>query len=218
MKINTSRLESAESFLRASAEEINSLKSISLREVIPERTMLVVIDIVNGFVREGAMASLRIEDIIPPTVQLMKKCAAEGISITAFADCHNRDCIEFEAFPPHCIKGTSESEIVDEIKAQGGYTLIEKNSTNGFHEDKFREILSDKDTFIISGDCTDICVMQFCLTLKTYMTANNKKCRIIIPADCIETYDAPAHSGDFMNIAAYKLMSCSGIEFVSEII
>lgn len=221
MKINASDLAVAQEQLRISAAEISALEPAKLSSFESEKTMLVVVDIVNGFVREGAMASPRVEDIIPPAESLMRKCDAAGIKTAAFADCHNADCAEFASFPPHCIRGTSESELVDELKAVGGYTLIEKNSTNGFHEENFRKLLDDNrsvNNFIVIGDCTDICVLQFCLALKTYFTAADRQCRIVIPANCAETYDAPNHNGDFMNIAAYKIMSTCGIEFVSEII
>ena len=201
-------------------DEINALPALSISGLDPEKSLLVIVDIVNGFVREGAMASPLVEDIIPPVVSLMEKCKSKNIPSVAFADCHANHCAEFSSFPPHCIKDTSESEIVDEIKNAGGYTLIEKNSTNGFHEKSFTDYLegkSDIDTFIVTGDCTDICVLQFCLTLKTRYTAQNKNINIIIPVNCVETYDAPWHDADLMNIAAYKLMKDSGIKFVSEI-
>lgn len=206
--------------LKACAERLSSLTSISLDSLVPEETMLIIVDIVNGFVREGAMASPRVEEIIPTTAELLRRCNSAGIISAALADCHSEDCAEFSAFPPHCIRGTSESEVVDEIKNIGGYELIEKNSTNGFHEEKLRRMIDGSEklnTFIVTGDCTDICVMQLCLSLKTYFTAADRKCRILIPADCAETYDSPQHSADFANIAAYKLMSDSGIEFVSAI-
>ena len=96
-------------------------------------------DIVNGFIREGAMASARIEDIIKPNARLLSACSHAGILTAAFADCHKENAAEFLSFPPHCIENTSESEVVDELKAAGDYILIPKNSTNGFHEKKFRE-------------------------------------------------------------------------------
>lgn len=220
MKIGNNDIEKAYEALKMTADEFNALSPLSIDTFDPEKTMLVIVDIVNGFVREGAMHSERVEDIIPPVVSLMKKCSERKIAMTAFADCHEADCGEFLSFPPHCIRGTSESEIVDEIKAQGGYIQIDKNSTNGFHEKAFTRLLADNpgiDTFIVTGDCTDICVMQLCLSMKTYFNAADKPCRIIIPTDCVETYDAPCHNGAFMNIAAYKLMKDSGIEFAAAI-
>lgn len=200
--------------------EMEALPRMSMSEIPAGDTALVIVDAVNGFIREGAMSSPRIECIVPNIVILMKKCKARDIPIAAFADCHGEDCAEFASFPPHCIKGTSESELVDEIKAEGGYRLIEKNSTNGFHEKAFRDWLEagGVSRFIVTGDCTDICVLQFCLSLKTYFTRNDLPSEIIIPLNCVETYDAPGHNAPLMDAAAYKILKDSGVKFVSEII
>ncbi len=201
-------------------KELSSLDALKLSSLDKNRTAAVFVDIINGFIREGAMSDSRIAEIIPPSAEILKSCNASGIMTIAFADCHEKDAAEFSAFPPHCIAGTSESEIAEELKEIGGYILIPKNSTNGFHEEKFRKLLESRpeiDTFIVTGDCTDICVLQFCLALKTCFTQKNRTVNIIIPTDCIETYDAPYHSSDFANLAAYKLLKDSGITFVSSI-
>lgn len=199
---------------------INELPSAELSAFDKNTTMAVFVDIINGFINEGTMSDLRIKDIIEPNARLLEKCVQAGITTAAFADCHKEDAAEFKSFPPHCIENTSESEIVSELKEIGGYTLFPKNSTNGFHEEAFKEFLaehSQTENFIVTGDCTDICVLQFCLALKTYFTQKNKNVRIVIPVNCVETYDAPFHSSDFANLAAFKLLSDSGIEFVKEI-
>lgn len=204
----------------AMIKEISSLEPLSISVIDSKTTMAVFVDIINGFINEGAMASERVGDIILPNTELLKMCNENNILSIAFADCHEKTAEEFSSFPPHCVKGTRESEIVDELKNEGGYILIPKNSTNGFNEQKFKDLIEchpEITTFIVTGDCTDICVMQFCLALKTYFTAMDKKVRIIVPISCVETYDAPFHSSDFTNLAAYKLLKDSGIAFVSSI-
>lgn len=220
LKFSNEAVETAKKAAGELAEEIKSLGAMNFSDIPAEGTAMVIVDAVNGFIREGAMSSKRIESIIPNIVSLMKKCKEKNIPIAAFADCHGEKCAEFESFPPHCIKGTSESEIVDEIKSEGGYKLIEKNSTNGFHEKEFVNCLetNGKSRFIVTGDCTDICVLQFCLSLKTWFTQKNLQSEIIIPLNCVETYDAPYHEAGFMSLAAYKILKDSGIKFVSEIL
>lgn len=220
MKFSNEAVNTAKKAAGEIAEEINGLEAMSFDQIPAGGTAMVIVDAVNGFIREGAMSSKRIESIIPNIVALMKKCKEKNIPIAAFADCHGENCAEFESFPPHCIKGTSESDIVDEIKNEGGYKLIEKNSTNGFHEKEFVNCLeaNGKSRFIVTGDCTDICVLQFCLSLKTWFTQKNLRSEIIIPLNCVETYDAPYHEAGFMSLAAYKILKDSGIKFVSEIL
>lgn len=221
MNVDNFDLKGAYEELSGFAHTLSAIDPLHLDSFDSSNTVFVMVDIVNGFINEGAMASPDIGKIIPHVCELLKKCTAKGIPSVAFADCHNENCAEFDSFPVHCLEGTSESEIVDEIKDIGGYMLICKNSTNGFHEKRFREYLAENstaDTFIVTGDCTDICVMQFCLALKTYFTVNNRQCRIVVPLNCVDTYNGQGHNSTFANLAAIRLMTVNGIEFVSEII
>ena len=114
--------------------------------------------------------------------------------------------------------GSYEGEIVDEIKEVGGYTLIPKNSTNGFLEEEFQKWFEQNhkiDTFIVTGDCTDICVQQFAIALKTWFNMQNKKARVIVPVDAVETYDFGTHNGDLMNAMALYNMMINGVEVVA---
>lgn len=220
-EINEKTFESCSDFIKKLIEQTSSYKSMSFSEFNPDNTALIVVDVVNGFIREGAMSSPQIASIIPDIVKLMNKCNSKEIPIVAFADTHKPDSIEFNSYPPHCIKNTSEAELVDEVKKAGGYIKIDKGSTNGFHELVFQQCLitnPQTNTFIITGDCTDICVLQLCLTLKTWYTSNNKNVNIIVPLNCVETYNAPEHNSDFMNLVAIKLLSDNGITIVKEII
>jgi nicotinamidase-related amidase len=200
---------------------VESTPELTLDSLPQGRTALVIVDMVNGFAREGALASPRVEALIPAIARLLEACRDRNMPVVAFADAHPTDSVEFQAYPPHCIAGTSESEMVAELKAVGGYTLIPKNSTNGFLEPAFQAWLQQHpavDTFLVVGDCTDICVLQFALALKTDFTRRNRNVRIIVPADAVDTFDAPFHPGDFMHVIALNLMLGGGIEVVSRIV
>ena len=219
-KFEQNEIASAEAYVTELANEINALAPVKLADFDKDKTVFAAVDIINGFIREGAMHSEMIESIIEPSAKLLAKCKQLGIAAVAFADCHGKGCAEFNSFPEHCVKGTSEPEIVDELKSIGSYTLIEKNSTNGCHEYAFAEFLAEHkqaDTFIVCGDCTDICVLQFCLSLKTLFNKENKPLDIIVPINAVETYDAPYHNAAFTNLAAYKLMKDCGVRFVSAV-
>lgn len=195
-----------------------NLSVIKLDDLQPDKTALVIVDMINGFVREGALKDKRAEGVIPAIAKLSEGCDRHNIAKLAFADSHTNESPEFGAYPVHCLAGTSESEVVDELKELGGYTLIPKNSTNGFHEEEFQKWLKDNpnvNTFIITGVCTDICVHQFSLTLKTYFNKQNKESRVIVPVNTVETYDLGMHNGDLMNIMALYSMTVNGIEVVA---
>ncbi len=199
---------------------LSSLPSLPLNELQGEQTVFVIIDMINGFAREGALKSERVESLIPVIAKLSEECGRRGIRKLAFADNHTNESPEFGAYPPHCIQGTSESEIVDELKAVGGYTLIPKNSTNGFLEKEFQAWLSQNKqirNFIITGDCTDICIQQFAVTLKTWFNMHNEISRIIVPVNAVDTYDLGLHDGDLLHTVALYNMAVSGVELVRSI-
>lgn len=199
---------------------LDGLKEISLSELPGKQTALIIVDMINGFVRVGALKSPRGEEIIPDIVKLSENCDKMEIKKLAFADCHTEASPEFGAYPAHCMVGTDEVEVVDEIKTVGGYKLIPKNSTNGFHEAEFRKWLNENpqiNNFIVVGVCTDICVQQFAITLKTWFNMQDKKCRVIVPLNAAETYDLGVHNGELVNVMAFYNMIINGVEVVKEI-
>lgn len=216
------RMINKNEFLKSSVEALGEvfdmlekLPAIILKDLQGKQTVLVIVDMVNGFAREGALKSPRVEGLIPEIAELSKTCNELQITKLAFADCHTKASPEFDAYPAHCMIGTSEAEMVDELRELGGYTLIPKNSTNGFLEEAFQQWLEENEhinTFIITGDCTDICVQQFAVTLKTWFNMQNKKVRIIVPINAVETYDFGLHKGDLMNVMALYNMIINGIE------
>mgnify|MGYP000866748681 CR=1 FL=1 len=221
MRINKNEfLEKSTGLLAEIFDTLAALPAIRFDDLKEKETALIIVDMINGFVREGALQSPRAETVIPAIESLSKEIDKRSIKKLAFADSHTDKSPEFGAYPTHCLAGTSESEVVDELKRIGGYTLIEKNSTNGFHEEEFKKWLNENqqiNTFIITGVCTNMCVEQFALTLKTYFNMQNKNARVIVPINTVETYDLGIHDGDLMNTMALYNMIVNGIEVVAEV-
>ena len=218
---------SKENMIKVSVKSIEKIydnmtqkNTLDLNKINIEKTALVIIDMINGFVRCGALKSERIEDIIPSVVKVQKHFKENKGKIISFIDSHGENAKEFSSYPPHCIKGSGEDEILSEIKEIGGYLEIEKNSTNGFVEKEFKKFLDENKNiadFIVVGCCTDICVMQFATTLKNYFNAENKDVNIIVPIDSVETFDLDSHSGDMIDLLSLQLMEWAGINIVSSI-
>ncbi len=197
------------------------LPVLSLDTLSPANTVLVVMDMVGGFVEKGPLASPRVKAIQAGIARLQRQCAAHRIPRLAFADSHDQNCPEFSVFPAHCVRGTAEAEITAEILNAGVEQIIEKNSTNGFLEPAFQHWLAahaQTDTFLLTGDCTDLCVMQFALALKADFNRRNQHCRVIVPTALVETYDLGEHNAGLMNTLALYQMRLGGVELVSNIV
>jgi nicotinamidase-related amidase len=220
-KINeTEFLKKSTETLRELLGSLNKLPIVHLKDLPREQTALIIIDMINGFTREGALKSGRIADTIPAVAELSRRCGEYRIARIAFADNHSVSAAEFEAYPPHSIEGTHEAEIVDELKEIGGYILIPKNSTNSLLEGKFQKWLEQNpriNTFVVAGDCTDICILQFALTLKAWFNIPDKRSRVIVPVNAVDTYDLGVHDGDLMNVIALYNMMLNGVEVVKEV-
>ncbi len=194
------------------------MKKENLEDV---KKLLIVVDMVNGFVREGAMASQNIEHIIPEIERIVKEFTESNDKQVAFVkDTHEPNAREFKRYPVHCLKGTSESQNVDELKKYESMSLIhEKNSTSAiFPDGLLRNIDSMKklEEVVIVGCCTDICVINLAIPLQNYFDQINRDIAIIVPKNATETYDAPNHNKDEWNDMAYKFMEQSGIKLVKE--
>ncbi|MBI3955200.1 cysteine hydrolase [Candidatus Gottesmanbacteria bacterium] len=185
-------------FLDWLAEWKNSLPSIVLSKLLinPDRTALVSIDMVNGFCHQGSLASEKVKFIIPEVVTLMKKLNNSGVTrFLLFQDTHDVKAEEFKAYPPHCIKSSAESQTIPEflnLPFADKFEVFEKNSVSPFQYTQFSVWLAKNkqiDTFIIVGNCTDICIYQAVLELKTEANSQNIARRIIIPENCVATFE-----------------------------
>ena len=198
-------------------------KKVELNTLDKDRIALGVVDMVNGFVNEGGLASPRVEGIVKDIVALNEK--TYGFKKFFFLDMHGESSAEFNSFPTHCVEGTTESDLIFALRGgatlHSNTTMIPKNSTNGFFAPGFQAWLKENedkvDTYIITGCVTDICVLTFVLTLNTYFVQKNVKKRIIVPMNCVQTYDFATHDGDLMNLFALYNMSINGVEIVDSI-
>lgn len=196
---------------------------------------VLVVDMINGFCSQGALASPRVNGIVPPLVDLLKRAHAYGVrDFFLLNDTHDPQAVEFGSFPPHCVRGSSEAEPVAEIKALEFYphmTVIAKNSIASNLGTLFPEILASRPRlkqFIVVGNCTDLCIYQMAMYLRLSANAEQVPDRsVIVPEQCVQTYDtdmetaarigAPPHPGDLLHLVFLHHMQINGVEVVSNV-
>lgn len=195
----------------------NQYESIELNEL--KDPVVFVVDMVNGFVKEGALADPEIMSIVEDQKKLMDQLECRNVFV---CDSHPPKTREFLSYPQHCMIGTKEAEVIDELKDHIK-RIIHKNSTNTFVAFEFQEFLQDECSrykdLIIVGCCTDLCILQFALSLQSYLNEHNLcEQRVIVPANLVETYHIEdVHDAYFWNDVSLKNMAANGITVVSEI-
>ncbi|GIV64461.1 MAG: nicotinamidase [Bellilinea sp.] len=200
----------------------------------PERVAILSVDMIEGFCHIGPLASPRIASIVQPIVELFSKGWQHGIRhILLSQDAHEPDAVEFGSWPPHCVRGTPEAETVAAFKALPFFdqmVVLEKNSIHSGLNTGLNHWLEDHptvDTFIVVGDCTDLCTYQLAMHLRLDANARQRHRRIIVPANAVETYHRSIevaqeqgglpHDGDLLHAVFLYHMALNGIEVVARI-
>lgn len=180
------------------------------------KKLLVVVDMVNGFIKEGKMSDKDINHITPRIKRLIENYLSEEEGIAFIKDTHTESSTEFQKYPIHCLKGTSESEIISELSNYENSSLsYEKNSTSTIFAKNFMkdiERMKKLEEVIITGCCTDICVMNLAIPLINYFDENNKRVSVRVPQNVVETFNSESHNREEYNEMALKLMKNSGIK------
>ncbi len=124
--------------------------------------VLLIIDMLNDFVLDGAPLKVpKIRRIIGPIKREIEKARSEGYPVIYLCDSHEEDDKEFKMFPPHAVKSTEGSKIIEELKPQGNDIIVRKSTFSGFFNTNLDEILKKLlvKKLIVTGDVTNICVL-----------------------------------------------------------
>jgi len=171
---------------------------------------LVIIDEVNGFASVGCgnlappAENPQVTRMIGETDRLARAFAAEGWPILATLDTHEPGKPE-PPYPPHCERGTGEEELVPALEwlsEEPAATLLRKDCINTFvgaiSGDRRNRVVdwvneNRLTSLLVVGICTDICVMDFVLTM---LSARNHGLMptladIVVYEGGCSTYDLP---------------------------
>jgi len=128
------------------------------------REALLVIDMLNDFVRKGA--PLEVPDtrtIIPVVSREIEKAHVAGNPVIYVCDAHAPDDKEFSKFgwPAHAVRGTAGARVIEELNPSEGDIVIPKTTYSGFFGTELDKTLKrlGVDSLRITGDVTHICVM-----------------------------------------------------------
>ena len=153
---------------------------------------VIVVDMQKGFMTpEGTLyCGDDAREIIPRVRERVEEEHASGSTIFFTQDSHVADDKEFEMFPPHCIEGTVEEEIIDELsRLAAGAEIVKKRRYSAFYNTDLADQLAalQPDKVVVMGDCTDICVLH------TVSELRNRDYPVEVPADCVASFDAQQH-------------------------
>ena len=201
----------------------------------PDHMAVLAVDVTSGFCTEGPLSSDRVGNIVEYISRLFQRAHRRGVRHFILPqDTHSEDAVEFGSFPAHCVRGTPQSLTVAELQSlpfSDIFQVIEKNtisSSINTELDAWLDSHPQVTTFLVVGDCTDLCVYQLAMHLRLRANALHlRDARVILPVNGIDTFDLPVgvandigampHHGDLLHLIFLYSMALNGIEIVSEV-
>lgn len=126
--------------------------------------ILIIVDMLNDFIDEkGALyCGPQSRSIIAPISERLQIFRQRGDLTIFMQDAHEKNDVEFERFPEHCVSGTWGSRVIDQLAPLPNEIVIPKKTLSPFYGTTLDLVLADskaKDVDVV-GVCTSICVMD----------------------------------------------------------
>jgi nicotinamidase/pyrazinamidase len=153
--------------------------------------VLIVTDAQEGFTRLGNLASAECTAAIPRVRRILDEELAAATPVVFTKDSHVENDAEFQVFPRHCVVGTDEQDLVEELRdvEPQAAAVVQKRRYSAFFDTELDSVLAalGPEEIHICGFCTDICVLH------TTSDLRNRDYDVVIRRDGCETFTAPGH-------------------------
>ncbi len=171
--------------------------SYQCETIDPAKTAMIVVDMQNDFVANGAaLQSAQAAAMAPRLAETLQTCREKGIRIVFTAHVHRRDGSDMglydDLYPPIAdraalVDGTDGAEIFPVLAPQPGEHVIKKHRYSGFFATDLDLLLREWgiDTVVISGTTTENCCHA---TARDAMFRNYK---VVFLSDATGTFDYP---------------------------
>ena len=186
----------------------------------PATTVMIVVDMQNDFVAEGAkLRSLQAAQMVPLLAATLQSCRGQGIRVIYTTHAHRADGCDMglfdDLYPPvadrsSLIDGTPGVEIFGALAPQPGEHVIKKHRYSGFFGTDLDMILREWGikTVVVSGTTTENC----CHATARDAMFNNYK--VVFLSDATGTFDYPdvgqgALSADEVHRATLTILAFS---------
>ena len=195
------------------------MKTGEKKDIIDIEEALFIIDMNNGFCNKGNLADPTIKKIVPAIKKLIEAVVRKGEGLFFVNDEHTEESVELLRYLHHCM-GDEESETIDDLKdyEQFAHRVFHKNSRNAIFAPGMMETLLQMKNLkrvVVVGCCTDLCVQNFVLALRDFFDQFNMNVDVIVPKDCVETYDIPGvHERNDKNERTFSVLEDNGIKLV----
>jgi ureidoacrylate peracid hydrolase len=169
----------------------------------PERTAVVVVDMINEFCKPGGRMVLPgHEALVPPQLAVIDAARRAGAPVIWIHDSHRRGMRrdrEWVKRTPHGVEGTWATEIIDELGARADEIHVIKHRYSAFFQTDLDLVLRDMlvDQIVVIGVVTNICVRS------TVHDAFFIGYEVVVPEDCVAATGPREQASSLYDIATH---------------
>lgn len=142
------------------------------------KKLLVVVDMVNEFIKEGKMSDKDINHITPKIKSSIEESLSEDEAVAFIKDVYIKNSIELKRYLEHCIDKTNECELISELASYEKNSSIyrKKFISTIFASNFIRDIerMKSLEEVVITGCSRDICVMNLAIPLVNYFDEHDR--------------------------------------------
>ena len=157
-----------------------------------EHSALLVIDMLNDFILEGAPLEVpAARKMVPLLKDEIEKARGNTVPLIYVCDSHEENDPEFDrmGWPAHALSETRGAEVIDALKPLPQDTIIQKKSYSAFFATSLHAVLQKRSIvhLLITGCVTNICVLY------TVADAVQRGYRVTILRNCVAGLNAQDH-------------------------
>jgi len=138
------------------------LATLAKRAANAPRRALVVIDMIDDHLREGALLEVpRARAVVPALKTRIAEARAAGVPVVYVVDEHDPNDPDLDAWGTHAVAGTGGNDVWPELAPESGDRIVKKPSYSAFFQTELGNVLDELkvDTLVLTGCLTEIGIM-----------------------------------------------------------
>jgi nicotinamidase/pyrazinamidase len=152
--------------------------------------LLLIVDMLNGFLEpDGSLyCGDHARRIIPFVRRRIERYVEADRPVVFICDSHEPEDPEFDTYGQHCVRGTWEAEIIDELPTADASVLHKKTLSSFYDTQLAAKLRSHRPRVVeVVGVCTDICVLYTVYDLKA------RDYDVEVPRRGVHSFNRPGH-------------------------
>ncbi|KPL18497.1 MAG: nicotinamidase [candidate division Zixibacteria bacterium SM23_81] len=150
-----------------------------------ERWALLIINMLNDFVQEGAPLEVPVAWTIVDHIRIrLQEARSLRIPVIYICDAHAPNDREFTTWSGHAVRGTHGAQVIPELAPRVGEPVVHKTRYSGFFQTHLEMKLRQREVsgLVLTGVVTNVCILY------TTADAVSRGYQVRVPENCVAAH------------------------------